>query len=179
MNMSSIARRYAKALFDLGVEMGLFEELGRELALARASLEANPDLAESLRSPIFSRQEKLALAETLVKALGLSSVAGNALRVMAERGRLAELPEIERSYSGLADEHAGRLRTHVVSAITLDAETLRRIGQALSRTTERNVIIEHSVEPSIMGGLIAKVDSRTFDGSVKNQIDHLKNQLKV
>lgn len=178
MNTTSIARRYARALFELAVEEGRFEEVGAELARVAAALEADPDLMVALRNPVTTREEKLHLAEAIAAALRLSPVVSNGMRLLAERSRLADLPQLERVYRELADAKAGRLRARVISAVPLTEENARSIAQLLSGSAVRNVVVERSVDPSILGGVVAQVGSKVYDGSLRTQLGELGRQLK-
>ncbi|MBI5549622.1 MAG: F0F1 ATP synthase subunit delta [Deltaproteobacteria bacterium] len=179
MNPSSIARRYAKALFELAAEDGLLEQTGQELAALRQALEADPQLEVALRSPSTTREERTGVAEALVKGLKPGPTLANMLRLLAERGRLADLPAIERVYRDLADERAGRVRARVVSAVPLSEEMAGQMVAALTGATGKNVVVERAVDPSILGGAVAQVGSQVFDGSIRNQIAQLKQQLKA
>lgn len=179
MNSSGIARRYAKALFDLAVEEGRFEEIGQELASVSAAFKADPNLIAALRSPSTTREERLAVASALADAVRARPILANTLKLLADRARLAELSDVERVYRELADDRSGRLRAKVVSAIPLSDEAAARLGMALSKATRRNVVVERSVDANILGGVIAQVGSEVFDGSIRNQISQLKQQLKA
>jgi len=178
VNPSSIARRYARALFDLAVEEGRFEETGKELAAIRAGLESDPTLDAALRSP-STREQRQGLAEALIAALKPSVSLANTLRLLADRGRLAELPTIEAVYRTFADEKAGRVRARVTSAVVLTDDAAAKLRVALSAATKREVVLERAVDPAILGGVVAQVGSQLFDGSIKNQLSQLKRQLKA
>jgi F-type H+-transporting ATPase subunit delta len=179
LNENSIARRYARAVFDLAVEAQQFEEVGRELARVRAALEADPSLLEVLRDPRITREERQGVAGALIEALGTGSIVANTLRLMADRARLAEVPALEQVYRQLADERAGRVRAQVVSARPLTEDDARHIAQLLERVTRRNVILERRVDPGLLGGVVARVGSRVYDGSLRNQFERLEKQLKA
>jgi len=179
VNASGISRRYAKALFELAVEEGKFEEMGRELAALRGAFESDPDLAVALANPATTREDRTAVAEALIGALKPSGLLANALRLLADRQRLADLPAVERTYRELADQKAGRVRAKVVTAVPLPEEAAARIAAALQRATERSGVLERAVDPAILGGAVAHVGSQVFDGSIRNQIEQLKQQLKA
>ena len=179
MNASGIARRYAKALFELSVEDGRFEETGRELQALKGALESDPDLVVALSSPLTTREDRLAVAEALIAALQPSPTLGNTLRLLADRRRLADLAAIARTYREFADDKAGRVRARVTSAAPLSEEAATRIGAALTQATQRTVVVERAVDPALLGGAVAQVGSQVFDGSIRNQLEQLKQQLKA
>jgi F-type H+-transporting ATPase subunit delta len=178
VNESSIARRYARAIFELAVEENRFEEVGAELAQVAAVLEAEPELIIAFKNPVNSREEKQHLAEVLNKALKLSPMVANAMRLLAERSRLADLPQLERSYREQADAKAGRVRAVVVSAVPISETNAKAIAQLVSGAAARSVVVERSVDPSILGGVVARVGSKVYDGSLRTQLGELGRQLK-
>ena len=179
VNASSISRRYAKALFELAVEDGRFEETGRELAAIKSAIEADPGLGVALRSPSTTREDRQAVAAALISAIRPSPTLASALRLLADRRRLADLPAIENTYRDLADQKAGRVRARLVSAAPLTDEAARRIGAALEKATSSTLIVERTVDPALLGGAVAHLGSHVYDGSLRNQIEQLKAQLKA
>lgn len=180
---SKVARRYAKALFELAVEAGSeagsYDELGQELTLASKVMQSAPQLMEWLHNPTIARQQKVEFAKIVAQAMHANIFITNTLLLMAEKGRLAYLPQVERFYAQLADQRAGRLRATVISAIPLENQAVQRMGEIFSRATRRNVTIERQVDPAIIGGIVAQIGSRLFDGSTRNQLAQLKKQLQA
>lgn len=179
MNASGIARRYAKALFELAVDEGKFEEMGRELAALRSAFESEPSLGLALANPANTREDRASVAEALVSALAPSPLLANTLRLLADRRRLADLPQVERTYRELADQKSGRVRAKVTTAVPLPDEVASRLAAALQKATQRTVVVERAIDPAILGGAVAQVGSQVFDGSLRNQIEQLKQQLKA
>jgi F-type H+-transporting ATPase subunit delta len=174
----AIARRYARALFDLAREDGKIPEIGAALdALAEAFREV-PDLAAALSNPAYTRPDRKALASRLVdEGLRLSPVLKNLLHLLIENGRVRELPSIADRYRDLADEAAGRAHVLLRSAAPLSDEDRGRVEQGLSRVTGKRVTLEVQVDASLIGGLTAQVGSLVFDGSVRAQLEALKQEL--
>ncbi|MGC4117816.1 MAG: F0F1 ATP synthase subunit delta [Myxococcales bacterium] len=179
MNASGISRRYAKALFELAVEDGKFEEMGRELASLRAAFESDPALVTALANPATTREDRMSVAEALIGALKPSPLLANTLRLLADRRRLADLPALERTYRDLADEKSGRVRAKVTTAVPLAEDVATHLSAALQKATAHTVVVERAVDPAILGGAVAQVGSQVFDGSIRNQIEQLKQQLKA
>lgn len=179
MNELSIARRYAKAIFELALDESRFDELGVELSAAAETLKSDENLLALLRDPATGREAKLQVAEAMASALGLSSTAANALRLLAERNRLILAPQVAQAYAVLADEKAGRVKARLVSAVPLNEEAASRIAAQLTQATRLTVVVERAVDPSILGGVIAQVGGKTFDGSLRSQLEGLKKQLKA
>jgi F-type H+-transporting ATPase subunit delta len=107
----------------------------------------------------------------------LSPIVVKLLALLADRDRLALLPEIVRSYENRLMEHAQVVRAEIVTAIALPPDRLAALQQGLAGATGRQVQLEHRVDPSIVGGAIARVGSTVYDGSVTTQLEKLKQQL--
>jgi F-type H+-transporting ATPase subunit delta len=101
----------------------------------------------------------------------------NVVQLLIERNRMSYLPDIARAYRTLADAKSGRVRGSVVSATPLDADSVRRLEQALEQLTQRNVVLEASVDPGVLGGVSAQVGSVVYDGTLRTQLDAMRRNL--
>lgn len=178
MDSGSVARRYAKALFGLAVENGKVEAWSESLATLAGALHSAPDLADILADPVRSREERRALAEKLGVALRLDREPANLLLLLGDRNRLDRLPDVLRAFGELADAHLGRLRARVTTAVPIDGETLQSLARRLSELTRAQVLLERSVEPTLLGGAVTQVGNLVYDGSVRTQLEDLRRNLK-
>ena len=97
---------------------------------------------------------------------------------MGDRNRLDRLPEVLRAFRDLADAHLGRLRARVSSAVPLDAAEADALAVRLSQLTRAKVLLERTVNPGLIGGAVAQVGSLVYDGSIRTQLEELRNSLK-
>jgi F-type H+-transporting ATPase subunit delta len=172
------AIRYARALFDVAQKEGDVQQVGRDISEFMQFVASNETLARVLSNPAIPVQKKLALVQELTSRAGtLSPIVVKLLALLANRDRLALLPEIVRSYENRLMEHAQVVRAELVTAIALPADRLAALQQGLASATGRQVQLEHRVDPSIVGGAIARVGSTVYDGSVTTQLEKLKQQL--
>lgn len=178
MIMGSIARRYAKALFGLAVEMGRVEAWAKSLESLREAVETSPDLRDVLSNPVYSKEQRRAIVEKLAAALSLEAEPANLLFLLGDRNRLGYLSALVETFRALADAHLGRLRAKVVSAVKLDDVAVQAIADELSRKHGAKVLVERAVDPSLLGGVVAQVGSLVYDGSVRTQLEDLRKQLK-
>ena len=178
MNDQSIARRYAKAIFELAVESGALDAVAGDLALAREVFESTPELSSELTSPIVGREQKLALIEKLLAAAHFGPAVANALRLLAERHRLNLLSAIVASFDEMVDAHRGRVHSRIVSAQPLAQQDLLEISRRLSQALRCQVVMDAAVDPDLLGGLTVEVDGKTIDGSVRGQLKSLSRQLR-
>lgn len=178
MITGSIARRYAKALFSLAVESGRVEPWARSLDALQAAVDASPDLRDVLSNPVYSREQRRAIVEKLAAALSLDAEPSNLLFLLGERNRLAYLGGVVDTFRDLADQHLGRVRARVTSAVKLDEPAAQAIADKLSQATQAKVLLDREVDPDILGGVVAQVGSLVYDGSVRAQLEDLRKQLK-
>jgi F-type H+-transporting ATPase subunit delta len=178
MDSGSVARRYAKALFGLAVENGKVEAWSESLATLAAVLRSTPELGALLADPLRSREERKVLAERLGAALALEREPANLLLLLGDRNRLGQLADVLRAFGELADVHLGRLRARVTTAVPIDGETLASLAHRLSELTRAQVLLERSVEPTLLGGAVTQVGSLVYDGSVRTQLEDLRKSLK-
>jgi F-type H+-transporting ATPase subunit delta len=178
MIMGPIARRYAKALFSLAVETKRVEGWAKSLEALREAVEASPDLRDVLSNPVYSKEQRRGIVEKLAAALQLDAEPANLLFLLGDRNRLAYLAAVVDDFRDLADRHLGRVRARVTSAVKLDDRAAQAIAERLSQAAQAKVILEHAVEPALLGGVVAQVGSLVYDGSVRSQLEDLRRQLK-
>jgi F-type H+-transporting ATPase subunit delta len=173
----SIARRYAKALFEIGVSEGNFERLGQELDdLARAYSES-ADLRLALENPVIKPSEKQAILKAILPRVAPSPSVQRFAQLLLNRGRIGLLRGAARAYRELADARAGQVRATVTAAVPLGAPELDRVRRALETRTGRKVIIQTAVDPNLIGGVVARVGDLVLDGSVRTQLDEMRHRL--
>jgi F-type H+-transporting ATPase subunit delta len=177
MVTGSIARRYAKALLEIGIQQQTYDALGKELDRAADTLRQSPELRVALENPIFPIEKRKLILDELSRRLALSKTVRNFIMLLLDKGRIARLPDISRVYRGLVDEHAGRVRATVVSARPLDPMLETRLKTALEKQSGKVVIFEKREDPSILGGLITQLGDTLYDGSVRTQLQELREEL--
>jgi len=173
----SVARRYARALFGIGVDAGTFEALGQEIGDLAALWTAAPDLRELLENPVFRPDEKRKVLEQILPRVAPTAEVRRLAMLLLERRRITLLPAIARAYRDLADAHTGRVRARVTSAEPLTAAAADRVRRALEERTGKKVIVETAVDPSLIGGVVAQVGDLVLDGSVRTQLADLRSKL--
>jgi F-type H+-transporting ATPase subunit delta len=178
MIMGSIARRYAKALFGLAVDAGRVEAWATSLLTLQQVIDGSPDLQDVLSNPVYSKDQRRAIVEKLAAALSLDAAPRDLLFLLGDRNRLGYLSAIVSTFRDFADQHLGRLRAKVTSAVTLEDAQAQAIADKLSKATKAQVLLDRAVDPAILGGVVAQVGSLVYDGSVRTQLEDLRTQLK-
>jgi F-type H+-transporting ATPase subunit delta len=175
---SSVARRYARALLSLGVEEGRFEQYGDELDAVIEAIKANRELGLFLANPGYAQQQRHGAVDAVAGALKLSPLTVNFLRLLVDRQRIGDLAQIARSYRTMVDQQAGRIRATVTSARPLSDDELTRLRDAIGRMTGRSVVLESRTDSSLIGGVVAQVGSTMLDGSLRTQLERMRDELK-
>jgi F-type H+-transporting ATPase subunit delta len=173
----SVARRYARALFSIGVDRGSFEQLGNELDAFVGLWAGSPELRQALENPIFKNAEKRAVLESLLPRVAPTPDVQKFVLLLLDRRRLTAVPNIARAYREMADLHTGRVRAQVTSAQALGPAELDRVRQSLARRTGKQVILEAAVDPTLIGGVVARVGDLVLDGSLRTQLGTLRDKL--
>jgi len=171
------AKRYAKALIDLARQSGDEENTGTEIAGFLELLSNQAELKRSLIYPWVKGYDKQRVAAAVAERLNYSMLARNFLGLLALRGRLEYLPEIVRAYQQLLDQHRGRVRATVRTAIPLNASERALLCEKLSITLGRHVLLEEWVDATLLGGFIVQSGSTVLDGSLDSQLARMREHL--
>jgi F-type H+-transporting ATPase subunit delta len=173
------ALRYARALLDVALtEKANPQAIEAELSGFAALFTEHPALAKALLNPAVPVARKRAAVAELVKSLGLSAVPGKLLVLLAERDRLIVLPDVVAAYRERLLDHQKVVRAELTTAETLSAERADEIKRTLAKATGRTVTLTSRVDPSLIGGLVARVGGTVFDASVTKQLQKMRERLQ-
>jgi F-type H+-transporting ATPase subunit delta len=173
-----IAKRYAKALFNLAQEDGKVEQYGAELdGFIRLSGQL-PDLANAIQNPLYTEAARKSVFHAVADKIGLSGILKSFINLLIEKRRVQNVAEIAEYYHKLIDEHANLARAQIKSAVRLDEGVLQEIAQTLEKMTGKKVLVEFQQDSSLIGGIVAQIGDLVLDGSVKRQLLHFKETMK-
>jgi len=172
-----IAKRYATALLELGVEAGQLDALVDELARAAAAYEASSELRASFDDPLVPPQAKKAILGELSERLGLGVVTKNALGLLLDRRRIRALPPIAARLREMADAKRGIVRAEVMTAMPLNEEYFERLQRELERITGRRVALDRKLDPQLVCGVVVRVGDTVYDGSLAARIRQMKEKM--
>lgn len=175
---NAIAERYARALFALGEEVGDPAVLLTEIEELAEAATVIPELTRVLFTPLFPRAQRRGVAAELVARLEHSDELRAFAMFLIDENRMVLLPDIRDALRRLVEEAAGRVKATVVSARPLENRQLEQLRQALSQRLQAVVSIETEVDPSLLGGVVARVGDLLFDGSLRTQLDSLRGSLR-
>lgn len=175
---TSLAGRYAVALFELAAEDGVVSPVESDLEKLSAALEQSPELASLTTNPQLDRRMKADTLEEVAKLLDLGPLTRRFLGVLAENRRLAELPRMIRAFRDIAAAQRGEVSAQVISAHPLSEDQLATLRKKLTQREGRTVKLTSSVDPDMLGGLIVTIGSRRIDGSIRTRLNALTQAMK-
>jgi len=175
---SSLAGRYASALFDLASEAGNVSVVESDLDKLTAALAESEDLSALIRNPEVSRTDLAKAIAALGKLLKLDPLTQNFLGVLAANRRLAQLPVIIGAFHAIAAAHRGEVTADVASAHPLSEAQVSELQQKLKLREGRTVKIRTSVDPELLGGLVVTIGSKRIDSSIRTRLNSLAQAMK-
>jgi F-type H+-transporting ATPase subunit delta len=177
MSARASAARYARALLDVAVKEADPEQVGRDLAAFAELVRGHAGLRDALTNPVVPAEAKQRVVSDLVAKQGLKPPVSKLLLMLAERDRMAILPDLVHLYTTRLEEFRGIVRAQVTAATELSAEQAAQLQQRLSTATGRTVTLTTSVDPSLIGGVVARIGSTVYDGSVAAQLEKMREKL--
>ena len=175
---ASLAGRYASALFDLARDQRQIESVGKSLEALSQALVDSKDFNELVTSPLVSGAEASKALAAIAPDLGLDPVTTNFLGVLAGNGRKNQLQNVIRAYRRLAAEHRGETTADVITARPLNDNQLAQLKQQLRARAGRDVTIDATVDPAILGGIVVKLGSQQIDASIRTKLNRLAQAMK-
>lgn len=172
-----LAKRYARALLELAREESALQAFGEELSRLVTVFE-EPRLRPLVHSPAMDAAARLRTAKAIAGALGLSRTLANLVALLAERGRLAILPEVARWYDAFLDDELGRARVTIRSATPLSTPERNELVELARRLTgRREILTTAEVDAELLGGVVLDVGGTVYDGSVRTQLERLTKEM--
>jgi F-type H+-transporting ATPase subunit delta len=174
----ALARRYARALLDIGREEGEVRRVLSEVERFASLFEETPALRDVLEASHVNRRDKQAVLEAAVAGVGLLPVTTNFLRLLVDKRRMDILPPILAELRRMVEELEGIERVEVLSAAPLPGAQRELLKSVLSKRTGKRIELEERLEPAVLGGMVVKVGSTVYDGSVRTQLSRMRENLQ-
>ncbi len=173
--MEEIAVVYARSLFEAAEDADKLDVVREQLGEFADALDGDRQLQVFFFSPYFSTEEK---KDGLNRAVdGAEPIFLNFLELLVEKHRMPAVFRIRRGYDRLWEERNRLLPVEVTSAVALDEQTVRGIGDRIAEQTGRRVELSSTVEPDILGGIVVRVGNQVLDASIRNRLDSLRRQV--
>jgi F-type H+-transporting ATPase subunit delta len=173
--MAVVHRVYARALYDAAKEQGAVEQVQQELGDFAAAVREVPELRAVLRNPQIDPRAKAAALDAISR--GVHDLVRNFLRLLVEKGRIAEVEEIARELDRLVAATQGRLTVELTTAQELSDEEAREIVDQIAKASGRKVEATRTVDPALIGGIVLQAGSFRIDASVRGRLNRLRQEL--
>jgi len=177
LSLQTVARRYATALADVAIDRREEREVQNELDQWAEMIEAHPQLKEVFANPTIVYDHKRKVLEDLIARTRVRETTASFLRVLLKNQRLSQLRVIDERFGLVLDERGGMVAAHVTTARPIGEDLQNSLHETLATATGRKVRLSFTTDESIIGGLVARIGSTIFDGSVQSQLDRLANEM--
>lgn len=177
MSAQSVARRYAKALAEIGESHGTLQDLQQELDSIDALVRSNPDLQRLVSFPLIAPSKRAAAFDAILEKIGASVTIRKFFTVVAHAARLSLLHEIVASLHDLVDAKMGVVEARITSAQALTSPQSQRLTASLASRTGKTIRIQWQLDPTLLGGLKVQLGSTVYDASLQGRLRLLKAQL--
>jgi F-type H+-transporting ATPase subunit delta len=177
MSVETVARRYATALADVVMKNGETAAVQAELKSWEEMLNGNSDLQTAFGNPAIQQQNKEKVLESLLERTKPSKTTSNFLRVLLRNNRLTEIGEINERFDSVLAERSGIISAQITSARPLGEAEKAELKANLERLTGKRVNLTFNINEELIGGVVTRIGSTVYDGSVKSQLQQLKEQL--
>lgn len=177
MSNRLVARRYAKALVEIGLKQGTLQAIQKELAAIDALVRGNADLERLVAAPLVGPTKKSAAFDEVLSKAGVTGGVRRFFQVVAQAARLNLIHEIVAAFDELVDERMGVLNASVSSAQALSPHQSKALESSLSTRTGKTIRLRWNQDPALLGGLKVQVGSTVYDASLQGELRQLKTRL--
>jgi F-type H+-transporting ATPase subunit delta len=171
-----VAKRYAKALFEVAKEQALISQVEEELKSVASAIKGNADLQKFLNHPSIDPSVKKDLLKQVFEGK-VSEPVWNTLRVLIDKGREGIVSALVNDYVLIANEAQGLANATVYSAFALNENQVAEIASHFKKITGKTLRIETAVDPKLLGGIQVRIGDRLYDGSISGKLDRLAKSL--
>jgi F-type H+-transporting ATPase subunit delta len=177
MSVQTVARRYALALADVVLESGEAREVQEELRAWEKMFQTNPMLAEVFSNPTIALDQKRAVLNKMIERAKPRQTTANLLKVLLQNQRLTDLSDINNRFAEELDLRGGMVAATVTTARSMPDNAQRDLQEKLLRLTGKKVRINFITDPELIGGLVTRIGSTVYDGSVRNHLQLIKEKM--
>lgn len=177
-HVSGVAGRYAGALYDLASETGSVDSVLQDLQTFDHMIEESADLARFVRSPVFSADEQVKAIGALLDKAGIKGLSSQFIKLVASRRRLFAVRDMVRAYSAFVDRANGVVRAEAIVAEEPSQKVMDGIKAALKDLAGDKVVVDVTVDPAIIGGIVVKLGSKMVDASLRTKLNGIRIAMK-
>ena len=177
MKNRSAARKYAKVIMKTAPEDEALEKFQADAQIFASILDHSPSIRRFFFKPLIGKNRKLKIFKAVCSKIHFSGQVERFLTVLIENERLDILDDILASLREMKDEKKNIVTVEITTASELDAALKKRLSALFSSITGKNIRISASVDPAIIGGIVTKVGSSIYDGTIKAQLSRMKEEI--
>ena len=177
MSSQTVARRYASALADVVIERNEAQMVQAELAAWAKMISENSALLEAFSNPTVAYEQKRNVLNELLARTKVRPTTTNFLRTLLKNQRLAELPQVNDKLAQILDERAGIVSAEIISARPVSDSARALLEEKLREITGKKARLTFATDDSLLGGIVTRIGSTIYDGSVSNQLSRLREEL--
>ncbi len=177
MSIAIVARRYAKALLELGIEQGNLDSLVTEIESIAEAWNESAELRNAMENPMVSHAAKTQVMGDVAEQTGVGQTTRNTLRLLVDRRRTRTLPYLASALRELADARKGLVHAEVTTATPLSDGYYSRLQTELEKMTGMRVVVDRRTDPTLIAGVVTRIGDRVFDGSVRTRLQSLRDAL--
>lgn len=178
MSVIAIARRYAEALADVATARNQVDQIDSEVHVFAEMMKSSRELHDMFASPIASQTDKLKVLEALIARTNIGQMTANLLRTLLSHYRLHHLAVVYEQFRREMNERKGLIVAEVTTAAEVGAAEQAKLGRTLEQMTGKQVEFKFKTDPSLIGGVVTRIGSVVYDGSVRTQLQGIKERLK-
>ena len=172
-----IARRYAKALVNLAENEKDLDNTGKHLNSITEVYKENLELRQVLSDTKVSSGIKLEILKDVLSKIKVSKLVDTFSRYLLAKRRIDFLPDIERAFNLLLQEKLGRIEANVTTASELPKDTLKKLVDAISSYSGKEIEVNVTIDPSIIGGIVTRIGSTVIDGSIQTYLNQIRQSI--
>jgi F-type H+-transporting ATPase subunit delta len=177
VSVSIVARRYAQALLELGVEEGNLDKLVEEMTTLADAWETSAELRNAVENPLVPHDVKKAVIGELAAQIGATATTRNTLMLLVDRRRTKTLPYLASYLRELADARKGVVRAEVTTAAPLSDAYYARLQAQLEKMTGKKVVVDRKTDAALIAGVVTRIGDRILDGSLRTRLQSIKDTL--
>lgn len=175
---SSIARRYAKALFEIGREKGKAELFLDQISSLHQLCQEHPFLQDTLANRFMDLKARLNIIDDLGAKMGLDEMVVNFLKILIQKGRIRLMPFVFKNYRTLMYSYQNKIEAVISTAKPLEEKIYKELSQALQEITGKTVVTTKELRPEVLGGISVRIGGEVFDGTVKAQLEKMSLAMR-
>jgi F-type H+-transporting ATPase subunit delta len=179
MVTGSLARRYARAVLEIGTANKNLDKIGGDLRSLAKAMHDSSELVTALINPAIRRADRRRVIDQLLDRIAAAQHTRNLVYLLLDGERLSSLAAISREVDAMIEARSGRISAEVTSARPLDATQLSQIINALEKLSGKKVAVTRREDPELLGGVVAKLGDTIYDGSLRTQLRTLRDELST